>query len=595
MFCSRPYIRMNTDTFYGAFCDMKNNDVMLIQRILEGDESAFESLIEKYRKQVHAHAWRRTGDFHIAEDITQDTFLRVYQKLGTLEDLTQFSRWLYAIVNRLCIAWYRKNRIDLESFEETDDSDIEIDAYSRYVASEQVKTTAIVQGDVVQKLLNKLKESDRQVVTLHYFNEMTYSDIGSYLGVSESTIKSRLHRARKRLKKYEFMIQEALDITMEEGHPFHKDINGGIGMNLTFERDDLLYSLQVLHDIANGEKTSPILSNVFIHAAGNTIECMATDTEIGIRMKVQGTVKEEGKIVVSAQKLADIVKGWQSEKPINLATKSTDTIEISSGNGVSKSVKLSDAEFPQLPSVDEKAVTIDGKSLRAVIHKTGFAASTKDRHPLNGIYFNLHENKTEVVATDKVQLAIASFASLELDESSGGFLLPLKAATDITRTFANSTEIKIAQIENHILFADEHATLSTRLIKSDYPRYDEIVPTSLEGHVVVPKEPVLEATRKVSSLSDPEHFRIYLNIDAQQIRLSTKQTPRDAEVETVAVESGAGNVFICVNSRNLINVLERIETEVLAFEFSRALYPLVVKAIGEEAYICILGAMSFEE
>lgn len=570
---------------------MKNDDVKLIQRILAGDVAAFESLIEKYRKQVHAHTWRRTGDFHIAEDITQDTFLQVYQKLETLEDLTQFSRWLYAIVNRLCIAWYRKNRIHTESFEETDESEIECDAYSRYVASEQVKTTAIVQRDVVQKLLTKLKDSDRQVVTLHYFNEMTYSEIGSYLGVSESTIKSRLHRARKRLKKYEFMIQEALDITLEEGHHFHKDINGGIGMNLTFERDDLLYSLQVLQDIANGEDTSPILSNVFIHAMGGTIECMATDTEIGIRMKVEGAVKEEGQIVVSAQKLADIVKGWQSDKPINLATTATDSIEISSGNGVRKSVKLSDAEFPILPSVGEKAVTIDGNSLRSVIHKTGFAASTKDRHPLNGIYFNLLENRTEVVATDNVQLAIASLASLELDEINDGFILPTKAATDITRTFANSSEIKIARIENQILFADEHTTLTTRLIKSEYPRYDEIVPKSLEGHVVVPKDPVLEATRKISLLSDPEPFKIYLNIDTQKIRISAKYAPSDAEVETVVVESGTGKVHICVNSRNLINILERIETEVLSLEFSSALYPLVVKTIGEEAYICILAAM----
>lgn len=573
---------------------MKNDDVKLIQRILAGDMSAFESLIERYRKQVHAYAWRRTGDFHIAEDITQDTFLQVYHKLETLVDLSQFTRWLYAIVNRLCIAWYRKNRIDTESFEETDESDIEIDAYSRFVASEQMKTTAIVHRDVVQKLLTKLKESDRQVVTLHYFNEMTYSEIGSYLGVSESTIKSRLHRARQRLKKYEFMIQEALDITMEDGHHFHKDINGGIGMNLTFERDDLLYSLQVLQDIANGKSSSPILSNVFIHAVGNTIECMATDREIGIRMKVEGTVSEEGEIVVSAQKLTDIVKGWQSDKPINLATTATDSIEISNGNGVRKSVRLSAAAFPLLPSVDEKAAAIDGSSLRAAIHKTGYAASTKDRHPLNGIYFNLLENKTEVVASDNVQLAIVSLASLELDESTDGFILPLKAATDIARTFANSSEIKIARIENQILFADESTTLSTRFIKRDYPRYEEIVPMSLEGHVIVSKASVLETTRKVSLQSDPENIRIYLNISTQEIRMSTKHDPLDAEVETVAVESGTGNIDMCVNIRHLINALERIETEVLSLEFSSSLYPLVVKAIGEEAYVCILAAMLSE-
>ena len=70
---------------------MKNEDVELIQNILAGDENAFVSLVEKYQKQVHALAWRKIGDFHIAEEITQDTFLKVYQKLSTLKDSNQFA------------------------------------------------------------------------------------------------------------------------------------------------------------------------------------------------------------------------------------------------------------------------------------------------------------------------------------------------------------------------------------------------------------------------------------------------------------------------------------------------------------------------
>lgn len=209
---------------------MKNEDVTLIQRILEGDEDAFACLIGKYRKQVHAHAWRKTGDFHIAEDITQETFLQVYQKLETLEDSTQFSRWLYKIVNNLCNAWFRKNRIKTESLEETDMSEIETDAYSQYVAAEQAKTTAEAQHDLVKKLLAKLKESDREVITLHYFEEMTSSEIGTYLGVSENTVKSRIRRARQRVKKYEYMIQEALDITVEKEQRSQHQLKGDIIM-----------------------------------------------------------------------------------------------------------------------------------------------------------------------------------------------------------------------------------------------------------------------------------------------------------------------------------------------------------------------------
>ena len=209
---------------------MKNEDVALIQRILAGDENAFESLIRKYQKQVHAQALRKIDDFQIAEDIMQETFLQVYQRLETLEDPKLFPKWLHVIVNRRCIAWLRKNRLQTQSLEETDISEIETEAYSRYVASEHAETIAEAQRDLVEKLLTKLKESDREVITLHYFEEMTSSEIGEFLGVSENTIKSRLHRARQQLKKYEFMIQEVLDITTEGKHHSQKQLKGEISM-----------------------------------------------------------------------------------------------------------------------------------------------------------------------------------------------------------------------------------------------------------------------------------------------------------------------------------------------------------------------------
>lgn len=575
---------------------MKNNDVVLIQRILAGDAAAFESLIRKYRKQIHAHAWRKTGDFHIAEDITQDTFLQVYQKLDTLDNPTQFSGWLYVIVNRLCIAWFRKNRIRTESLEETDISEIETEAYSQYVAAENAKTNAEAQRDLVQKLLTNLKESDRQIITLHYFQEMTYSEIGSYLGISESSIKSRLHRARQRLKKYEFIIQEALDITFKEEHRFHKDSIGGFGMKLTIERDDLLSSLQMLQGVASDQDTVPILSNVLIHAEGNLIECMATDMEIGIKLKVEGTVREEGTIVVSSKKLGDIVKKWSVGKPIYLSTTADDQVEITGGNGVSKTVKLSTEEFPQLPSIDEEAFAIDGETLRRVLRKTKFAVPTeKARHSLKGLYFNLLKDRTEVVATDGSKLALAYCESIKLAENSDGFIVPLKAVKEIGRTFANSPEIKIARIENQILFADEHATLATKLINSEYPPYEIIVANSPERRAVVQREPILSVIRRLSLLSNPKCPSVYLEIDEQQIRISPKLSAQDEECETLAVESSTGKVHIRISSQFLIDALEHIETESFALEFSSTMRPVIVKPIGEVGHICIIMPMRLED
>ena len=189
---------------------MKENDVELIHRILDGDDTAFSDLVEKYQRQVHALAWRKIGDFHFAEEITQDTFLKAYKKLATLKKPHRFAGWLYVIATHCCQDWLRKKQIQTESLEDIDSEKLEPEAYSRYVAEQEVKAIAETQRQVVKKLLATLPESERTVITLHYFGEMTCEKMSEFLGVSANTIKSRLRRARNRLKKEEPMIREAI-------------------------------------------------------------------------------------------------------------------------------------------------------------------------------------------------------------------------------------------------------------------------------------------------------------------------------------------------------------------------------------------------
>ena len=189
---------------------MRNSNTELIQRVLDGDEAAFTCLVKKYQKRVHALAWRKIGDFHIAEDITQETFLQVYRKLSTLKDHSRFPGWLYVITNRCCLAWLRKKRTQTQSLEEIDMAIAERTSYSRYVATEQAESAAAAKRELVKNLLAKLKESDHTVVTLYYFGEMTYEEIGEFLGMSADTVRMRVRRALQRLKKHEPMIREAL-------------------------------------------------------------------------------------------------------------------------------------------------------------------------------------------------------------------------------------------------------------------------------------------------------------------------------------------------------------------------------------------------
>ncbi len=189
---------------------MEKDDVKLIRSILSGDDSAFSDLVQKYQKSVHALAWRKIGDFQVAEEITQDAFLQAYKKLATLKNPNQFAGWLYVIARNLCTDWHRRKKPIMKSLEATKTKTLENTAYERYLAEEREKAAAAHRRELVKNLLEKLPESERTVVTLHYLGEMTSEAISKFLGVSVNTIKSRLRRARKRLKEEEPMIRETL-------------------------------------------------------------------------------------------------------------------------------------------------------------------------------------------------------------------------------------------------------------------------------------------------------------------------------------------------------------------------------------------------
>ena len=190
---------------------MKKNDAELIRLTLDGDETAFTELVNRYKKAVHALVWRKIEDFHIAEELTQDVFLKAYQKLGSLKKPQSFASWLYVSASRRCIAWQRKKRLPTIPFDETKSTQHQEIAYSQYVVEENQRISEETQRDVVRQLLAKLPESERTVITLHYFSDMSSFEIGAFLGVSANTIRSRLRRAQKRLQKEETMIREALE------------------------------------------------------------------------------------------------------------------------------------------------------------------------------------------------------------------------------------------------------------------------------------------------------------------------------------------------------------------------------------------------
>lgn len=251
---------------------MEKDDVELVHNILSGDDTAFNTLVEKYQKNVHAMAWQRIGDFHIAEEITQDVFLQAYNKLSTLKDPDKFVRWLYVIAKRRCTRWLQREKPTMLSLDATDKADLEKFAFANYVAEQREDKAAEQYREIVNNLLEKLPENQRTVVVLYYLHEMTSEAISKFLSVSINTIKSRLRRARQRLKEEELMICETLgsiqppiDLT---GHVFCDSMEFKAGTPY-FEDEDTEYT---------GPQTVKALMSTF----DTEFDCYVIKIKVGI-------------------------------------------------------------------------------------------------------------------------------------------------------------------------------------------------------------------------------------------------------------------------------------------------------------------------
>ena len=173
---------------------MRTEDGHIIHKCLSGDAAAFGLLVDKYRASVYALAYAKLGNFHDAEDVTQEVFLKAYQKLRTLKQWDRFLSWLYAITSNLCkdFSRSRSNRPDTEYIADQKREHLERRSMSSYHETEVYQS--------LHETLGMLPEIHRQVLTLHYLGGMSYREIAQFLGTSPHAIAMRLSRARSKLK-----------------------------------------------------------------------------------------------------------------------------------------------------------------------------------------------------------------------------------------------------------------------------------------------------------------------------------------------------------------------------------------------------------
>lgn len=175
----------------------ETEDYFYIDRILNGDSNAYAFLVDKYKRMAYTVALKIMQNAEDAEDVTQESFIKAFKKIHSFKKDSKFSTWLYTIVYRTAIYNLRKNQISTQQINE----DITKNHITDTIDPVGQEVQQQIQLKLVKEVIDTLPRLESLLITLFYINENSIVEIKEITGLSESNIKVKLYRARKKIKK----------------------------------------------------------------------------------------------------------------------------------------------------------------------------------------------------------------------------------------------------------------------------------------------------------------------------------------------------------------------------------------------------------
>lgn len=187
----------------------------LIERCLAGDQVAWEEIVRLHRRKVFNIAYKFVGKHDLAEDLTQDIFLKLYRSLDTFDRRANFQTWLISVSRNLCIDHYRSVRKERETINRDVDASTLMPVSRDRSAYAQLELRDRVQ--LLRAALDMLPPTLRTAVLMRDIQELTYQEIADRLNVPEGTVKSRINRGRTELARQIQRLREQQDAVPKTG------------------------------------------------------------------------------------------------------------------------------------------------------------------------------------------------------------------------------------------------------------------------------------------------------------------------------------------------------------------------------------------
>ncbi|WP_376792601.1 DNA polymerase III subunit beta [Thermoflexus sp.] len=380
-------------------------------------------------------------------------------------------------------------------------------------------------------------------------------------------------------------------------------------MNVTIAQSAFERALSVAGRAVPSRATLPTLTHVLLQAEPGRLKVAGTDLNLAIITWEEALVSEPGGITVPAKPLAEFI-GALPDEPIHLhVNRETWTLQIVCGSYETAMKGLDPEEYPILPDIEGDGFALDPEDFRLAIDQVTFAAAKDETRPiLTGVLIRREERPTgeapspslTLAAADGYRLSVKTLPVLRAPEGAFSVILPASTLEEVGRLLKGEMEpvsMMVLRGRNQVGFRLSRAAVLSQLIEGQFPDFQAIIPKRWETRVELSREALLKACKALSVFAREASNAVRLVLtpgEGNQLGqvLLQSRSPEKGETRVAIDALVEGNrLEIAFNVRFLMDVLEAIEGDRVAFEMTTAQSPVKVLPVGDPSFVHVVMPM----
>ena len=331
-------------------------------------------------------------------------------------------------------------------------------------------------------------------------------------------------------------------------------------MHITFPKANLQKAINVLQKVSQNKTSSNLPGAIYITTKNGQVELQGNDFELGIRLTIDGDIKEPGTLVVGSRYFQELIRKLPGDTIELYKPEDGNSLTITSGSSEFNLVTLHPDDFSLVEQIhDQDHVNIDSFTMKELIDLTNYAAATdEDRPVFTGALLEINENEVTMVATDTHRMAVKKITIDEPATTPMRAIIPTKTLAEVSRLLPtdNPAMINIIWNRTQIVFNFESIYIISRLIEGTYPEYEKVIPSQFDSSAVIDRREFDGAVDRVSLLAkDISYIVIRYDWSESNVTLSTQNTEIGMAKEDVAVEFKGTPFTISFNGRYISDIL----------------------------------------